>query len=51
MPADAKFMNEVDMVMQEIDQDVLDLMQDFLFEYHMIYPRLEAPRGEDGRNT
>ena len=39
MAAVAKFLNEVDMVMQEIDQDVLDLMQDFLFELLMIHIR------------
>ena len=39
MAAVANFMNEVDMVMQEIDPDVLDLMQGFLFEWLMIHIR------------
>ena len=39
MPAVVKFMNEVDSVMQEIDQDTLDLMQSFLFEWLMIHIR------------
>ena len=43
MAAVAKFMNEVDLVMQEIDQDVLDLMRDFLFEWLMIHIREWKP--------